>query len=72
MYLYNQTSSHFAEDPVRYTVMELVPGMLKIQRVWIGSFDRPSSEVATKLILAWCQEKLVPDGARDILVSFVF
>lgn len=62
----------FADYPVRYTVLELVPGIFKIQRVWIGLYDQPSNKVATEHILAWCKEKLVPDGARDILVSFVF
>lgn len=57
------------DDPVHYSVTELVPGMVKVQRVWIGFYDQPSREIAAEHIFAWCHEKSVPDGARDILVS---
>lgn len=50
---------------------ELVPGMVKVQKVWIGYCDLPSREMAGEHIIAWCREKSVPDGARDILVSLI-
>ncbi|XP_063872524.1 uncharacterized protein LOC135106972 [Scylla paramamosain] len=57
------------DDPVLYTVMELVPGMMKVQKVWLGALELPDKKIASEYIFAWCQMKLVPDGARDILIS---
>lgn len=57
------------DDPVHYTVTELVPGMVKVNRVWVGFHDYSCNEEAAEYINAWCQEKMVPDGAREILVS---
>lgn len=57
------------DDPVLYTVMELVPGMIKVRSVWLGALELPNNRSAASHILDWCQTKLVPDGARDILVS---
>ncbi|MPC49419.1 hypothetical protein E2C01_043218 [Portunus trituberculatus] len=56
------------DDPVLYTVIELVPGMIKVQKVWLGALELPNKKITNEHILAWCQMKLVPDGARDILV----
>lgn len=57
------------DDPVLYTVMELVPGMIKVQKVWLGALELPNNRSAASHILNWCQTKLVPDGARDILIN---
>ncbi|XP_045110471.1 uncharacterized protein LOC123504190 [Portunus trituberculatus] len=57
------------DDPVLYTVIELVPGMIKVQKVWLGALELPNKKITNEHILAWCQMKLVPDGARDILIS---